>query len=65
VEAESTPAPTGPSKSKRGAKAKDARVVNFVQAFRAKHGRAPSYPELNAVHPMPKSTAQAYRRTYG
>ena len=66
VPGEPTPAPHGPRcgrKSRRGATKKDAEVVKFVEQFRARHGRDPSIPEVQAAFPgMPTSTAQRYRK---
>ena len=66
VPSEPMPAPCGPRgdrKSRRGATMKDARVVKFVEQFRARHGRDPSIPEMQAAFPgTPTSTAQRYRK---
>lgn len=47
---------------RRGRKA-DPKVVDFTNAFRARHGRGPTYSELRGEFPaMPKATASDYAR---
>ncbi len=63
--AATSPAPVSPKpgkRNRRGATQKDAKVLGFVDAFRAKHGRDPSMVEIRAAFPaMPRTTAQRYR----
>lgn len=63
---ENVPAPAAnppkPRGSKRRATKKDETVVAFVDAFRLKHGRSPTYPEMRSqFHDIAKSTAWRYQ----
>jgi hypothetical protein len=59
-----TPGPTGGRRTRRGAVAKDARIVAFVDHYRARHGRNPTARDIVAAFPgTPRSTAQRYATT--
>ena len=50
------------ARQRRGRYQKNVAVVQFVNKFSKRHGRAPSHPELRAVFPaISKAAAQRYR----
>lgn len=62
--AASAPAPKGPSPrtGRRTATKQDPKIVAFVEAFRQKHGRNPTYPEMRSeFQGIAKTTAWRYQ----
>ena len=55
-------APAGPTTQMPAVQGREAQVRSFVEAYRKRHGRDPSFSEVRNTLRLPPSTASVYLR---